>query len=55
MPLGEQVKKSENVIKSQQNRLKLLVYKSIDIESRSRRRNLIFRGINEQPGEVGEK
>ena len=55
MPLAERVKKSENVIKSQQNRLKLLEYKSIDIESRSRRGNLIFRGIDEQPGEDGEK
>ena len=45
MPLAERVKRSENVIKTQQNRLKLLEYKSIDIESRSRRRNLIFRGI----------
>lgn len=55
MPLVDRVKRSENVIKSQQNRLKLLEYKSIDIESRSRRRNLIFRGISEQPGEDGEK
>ena len=55
MPLAERVKRSENVIKSQQNRVKLLEYKSIDIESRSRRRNLIFRGISEQPGEDGEK
>ena len=47
LPLSERVKRTENVIKSQQCRLKLLEYKSIDIESRSRRRNLIFRGISE--------
>ena len=55
LPLSERVKRTENVIKSQQCRLKLLEYKSIDIESRSRRRNLIFRGISEQPDEDGEK
>ena len=48
------MKRKENVIKSQQCRLKLLEYKSIDTESRSRRRILIFRGISEQPDEDGE-
>lgn len=42
---------AENVIRSHEHRLKLLEYKSIDIESRSRRRNLIFRGITERSEE----
>lgn len=52
-PLAQRVTNAESVITSHQHRLKLLEYKSIDIESRSRRRNLIFRGINEQ-SEVAE-
>ena len=32
-----------------QSRIKLLEYKSIDIEARNRRHNLIFRGIKENP------
>ena len=35
----------ENVIRSQNNRLKLLEYRSIDLEARSRRNNLLFKGI----------
>ena len=54
VPLVERVKKSEAAIRSHQNRLKLLEYKSIDIESRSRRRNLIFRGIREMPDESND-
>lgn len=37
----------ENVLKSQHDRLKLLEYRSLDIEARSRRRNLLFKGIPE--------
>ena len=33
------------------DQLKLLQYKSIDIEARSRRNNLLFRGIPEVNGE----
>lgn len=50
--LSTRVSKAETVIKSHENRLKLLEYKSIDIESRSRRRNLIFWGIAESPVEA---
>ena len=35
----------ENVIRSQNDRLKLLEYRSIDLEARSRRNNLLFKGI----------
>ena len=38
----------ENVIRSQNDRLKLLEYRSIDLEARSRRNNLLFKGIPEQ-------
>ncbi|MCG8047033.1 MAG: hypothetical protein N0E48_15590, partial [Candidatus Thiodiazotropha endolucinida] len=38
----------ENVIKSQHERLKLLEYRSIDLEARSRRKNLLFKGIPEK-------
>ena len=38
----------ENVIRSQNNRLKLLEYRSIDLEARSSRRNLLFKDIPEQ-------
>lgn len=42
----------ETVIQSNLKRIKLLEYKSIDIEARSRRRNLIFRGIDgDEPNE----
>ena len=46
-PLTKRVVNVENVISSHEHRLQLLEYKSIDIESRSRRRNLIFRGMSE--------
>ena len=42
----------ETVIQSNLKKIKLLEYKSIDIEARSRRRNLIFRGIDgDEPNE----
>ena len=37
----------ETVLKSQHNRLKLLEYRSLDTEARSRRRNLLIKGIPE--------
>lgn len=54
VPLADRVKKSEAVINSHHIRLKLLEYKSIDIESRHRRGNLIFRCINEAPDETDD-
>ena len=53
-PLTKRVVNVENVISSHEHRLQLLEYKSIDIESRSRRRNLIFRGMSEKPEEAKE-
>ena len=38
----------ENVIRSQNDRLKFLEYRSIDLEARSRRKNILFKGIIEQ-------
>ena len=37
----------ENVVKSHSERLNLLEYRSLDSEARSRRRNLLFKGIPE--------
>ena len=37
----------ENVVRSQHDRLKLLEYRSIDLEARSRRKNLLIKGIPE--------
>ena len=53
-PLTKRVVNAENVISSHEHRLQLLEYKSIDIESRRRRRNLIFRGMSEKPEEAKE-
>ncbi|MEW8545273.1 MAG: hypothetical protein AB2693_17250, partial [Candidatus Thiodiazotropha sp.] len=48
----ERLSSAETVIQSNVKRIKLLEYKSIDIEARSRRRNLIFRGIDgDEPNE----
>ncbi|MCG8033763.1 MAG: hypothetical protein JAZ03_16535, partial [Candidatus Thiodiazotropha taylori] len=49
--LNGRVQKVEKVINSYNDRLKLLEYKSIDIEARSRRNNLLFRGIQESTNE----
>ena len=35
----------ENTIRSQHDRLKLLEYRSLDIEARSKRKNMLFKGI----------
>ena len=37
----------ENVVKSQHDRLKLLEYRSLDLEARCRRKNLVFKGFPE--------
>ena len=43
-----------NQMSVNENRLKLLEYKSIDAEARSRRNNLIFRGLSESPDPQSE-
>ena len=45
--MQKRVKEIEHVVKSQSERLKLLEYSSLDSEARSRRRNLLFKGIPE--------
>ncbi|MEW8545267.1 MAG: hypothetical protein AB2693_17220, partial [Candidatus Thiodiazotropha sp.] len=45
--VNKRVSAIENVVKSQNDRIKLLEYRSLDIEARSRRRNLLFKGIPE--------
>ena len=52
--MSKRLSNAETVIQSHQHRLKLLEYKSIDIECRSRRRNLIFWGIPERQMESKE-
>ena len=47
VPVQKRVKEIEHVVKSQSERLKLLEYRSLDSEARSRRRNLLFKGIPE--------
>ena len=49
--LNGRVQKVETVMNSYNERLKLLEYKSIDIEARSRRNNLLFRGFLESRDE----
>ena len=43
--MSKRLSNAETVIQLHQHRLKQLEYKSIDIECRSRRRNLIFGGF----------
>ena len=49
--LNGRMQRVETVVNSYNDRLKLLEYKSIDIEARSRRNNLLFRGIPESRDE----
>lgn len=42
------VARVENVVKSHNDRLKLLEYRSLDLEARSRRKNLLLKGIPEE-------
>ena len=49
--VGSRVTAVENVVRSQHDRLKLLEYRSIDLEARSRRKNLLFKGISEKRNE----
>ena len=45
--LSQRMNRVENMITTQDARIKLLEYRSIDNEARNRRRNLIFKGIGE--------
>lgn len=47
VPVKKRVSEIETVVKSHSERLKLLEYRSLDSEARSRRRNLLFKGIPE--------
>ena len=47
LPVKKRVAEIENVLRSHSERLKLLEYRSLDIEARSRRRNLLFKGVPE--------
>ena len=45
--LNGRVQTMEGVMSDHEKRIKLLEYRSIDLEARSRRRNLLFKGITE--------
>ena len=45
--LSQQINRNESMITTQDARIKLLEYRSIDNEARNRRRYLIFKGIGE--------
>ena len=47
LPVKKRVAEIETVLRSHSERLKLLEYRSLDIEVRSRRRNLLFKGVPE--------
>ena len=47
LPVKKRVAEIETVLRSHSERLKLLEYRSLDIEARSRRRNLLFNGVPE--------
>ena len=49
--LNGRITQAETVIRSYNDRLKLLEYKSIDLEARSRRNNLLFKGLSEDRDE----
>ena len=49
--LNKNIRITENTLSDHDRRLKLLEYKSIDLEARSTRNNLIFSGIPEQRDE----
>ena len=42
----------ESAVRSQEDRIRLLEYKSIDLKARSRRNNLLFYGLSESTNEV---
>ena len=45
------ISKIESVMKSYDDRIRLLEYKSIDLEARSRRNNILFYGLKENRNE----
>ena len=47
-----QIANIESAVRSQEDRIRLLEYKSIDLEARSRRNNLLFYGLSESRNEV---
>ena len=47
LDLKQRVTTMERVMRSNTDRLKLLEYRSIDLEARSRRKNILFKGIPE--------
>lgn len=49
--MNKRLGQAETVIKSHSDRLKLLEYRSIDIEARSRRNNIIYRNLDEAENE----
>lgn len=51
MSMDSRLSRSETVILSHDDRLKLLEYKSIDNEARNRRNNLLFKGLSEERNE----
>ena len=48
---SKRLSKVESVVKSQEDRIRLLEYKSIDLEARSRRNNILFYGLSESRNE----
>ena len=48
---GKQLSEVESVVKSYDDRVRLLEYKTIDLEARSRRNNILFFGISESRSE----
>ena len=51
LPTKKRVEKIETVIRSHSERIRLLEYRSLDSEARTRRRNLLFKGIPENRNE----
>ena len=50
-PAQERIDVVENCVNIHARKLKMLAYRSIDLEARSRRNNLIFRGLADMPSE----
>ena len=48
---SKRLSKIETVIKSHEDRIRLIEYKSIDLEARSRRNNILFYGLSESRNE----
>ena len=48
---SKRLSKVETVMKSQEDRIRLLEYKSIDLEARSRQNNILFYGLDESRSE----